>query len=172
MSIVLKNIDLTDAPKIAAWKSDPLLSKKIMSAFKKTSIDEATVWITKNTADVNQKLNGIYYTNDNSNCLIGITRLMFIDWKSKVAEFGIYIGDSDYTGKGLGATALDLTIDQAFVQLGLRKIFLRVAESNENALHLYLKKGFEIEGTLQEHIKVDQHFENLHIMSKFNSLTK
>jgi RimJ/RimL family protein N-acetyltransferase len=168
MTIHLEKVDLNDAPKIAEWKSDPILARMIMSAFKKTSLSKAKKWIIETNSDENQKLNGIYHVEDDVKNLIGITRLMYIDWQSKVAELGMYIGDEHYRRRGLGKIAISKTLKQGFFNLGLRKIFLKVAEGNCNAVQLYLRNGFEIEGKLRQHFKADQSYENILLMSKFN----
>lgn len=168
MTINLEKVDLNNAFKIAEWKSDPILARMIMSSFKKTSLSKAKKWIIETNSDKNQKLNGIYYAEDDVKNLIGITRLMYIDWQSKVAELGMYIGDEHYRRRGLGKIAIAKTLEQGFSNLGLRKIFLKVAEGNRSAVQLYLGNGFEIEGELRQHFKTDQSFENILIMSKFN----
>lgn len=168
MELELKQIAISDAGKIAKWKSDPDLSVSIMSSSASISENEAQDWIKKNTSDPNQRLNGIY----NSKTLVGITRLMFIDFETKIAEFGIYIGDTEYQGMGIGSKALQLTINQAFEQLNLQKIFLKVNETNTPAIRLYKKFNFHAEGTLKEHyfnVKTKT-FEDIIYMALFNPI--
>lgn len=169
MKIILKNIDHVDIDKVVKWKSDPELSKQIMSQFKVINKTEALGWLDKNSADPNQRLNGIYgITNDNSNIFLGITRLMYIDFKSKNTEFGIYIGEKKFQGNGIGSKALNLTIRQAFDELGLFKIYLKVNSNNIKAINLYKKFGFITEGVLKEHYFEDNKFQDISYMSLFN----
>ena len=173
MKIALKKILIEDANKISKWKSDPNLANLILSTSKLTSVSDAITWIQENSRDPNQRINGVYLLNEN-NELIGITRLMFIDFVSGVAEFGFYIGDETKRGLGYGNIALQLTIDQAFKDLKLRKLFLRVSANNEKALNLYLKYNFIKEGLLKEHYyNLDfNRFEDIIYMSLFNSENK
>lgn len=168
MNIILKRISPSDADKIVKWKSDPELSKQIMSHYRAIDHEEALEWIEKNSSDTHQRLNGIYFDNGETLELLGITRLMFIDFESKNAEFGIYIGDEKYQGKGIGSKALRLTIDQAFDFLYLKKIFLKVSGSNQSAIKLYQKFNFVIEGILKEHHFQNGVFEDIIYMALFN----
>lgn len=171
MRIALEKILLNDADKIAKWKSDPTLANLIMSNSTAVSVNDAIDWIQKNTSDPNQRLNGIYLENGCNKELLGITRLMFIDFSSEVAELGIYLGDETKRGIGLGKKAMQLTVDQAFKQLKLRKLFLKVNANNEKALTFYLKYKFKTEGILKEHYYNSNtcQFENIVYMALFNS---
>jgi RimJ/RimL family protein N-acetyltransferase len=169
MVIDLRNIDLKNAGKIAEWKSDPILSKKILSIYKETSIEEAEDWIKKNSADKNQVLLGIYLLENDHYVLIGVARLMFIDFMNKNSELGIYIGDQNYYGFGYGETSLKLLLSLAFENLNLNKVFLKVSAENKNAIKLYEKVGFVTEGTLKSHHFCDEKYIDLKIMSIFNN---
>jgi RimJ/RimL family protein N-acetyltransferase len=170
LRIVLEKISLEDSDRIAKWKSDPTLATLIMSNSNAVSDSDAKDWIQRNSSDPNQRLNGIYLENDCSKELLGITRLMFIDFVSEVAELGIYLGDETKRGIGLGKKAMLLTVDQAFKELKLRKLYLKVNANNEKALALYLKFEFKTEGVLKEHYYNSNacRFEDIVYMALFN----
>lgn len=167
MNVILKRIQIEDAPKIAVWKSDADLSKLILSKHSPTSLAEARVWVKKNSEDQNQSLLGIYIDGEKTE-IIGVSRLMFIDYESLVAEFGFYIGEAKWRGKGFGKRVLRMTLDHAFNDLKLRKVFLRVAHSNHNAIKLYENLGFVQEGILEQHLKTESGFADLVYMSIFD----
>lgn len=168
MNIRLLPISLTDASTIAKWKADKELSKLILSHFSPITANEAELWITKNTLDPNQRLFGIYVYG---RLLIGIARLMFIDIDARTAELGIYIGNNEYRGLGLGKTALKNLLNMAFQELNLNKIYLKVREDNLSACKLYTSLGFQIEGCLKEHFQENHVFKNHNIlcMAIFNN---
>jgi RimJ/RimL family protein N-acetyltransferase len=167
MNIILRNIDIKDAHKIAKWKSDPVLAEQIMSSFKDTHVKNAENWIIKNTEDQFQQLKGIYLKENSSLELLGITRLMFIDFNSLNAELGIYIGDSTYQNAGIGKKALCLTLENGFNQLHLSKIYLKVSTINIRAVGLYKKFNFKAEGYLREHFLKNGKFEDVIYMALF-----
>lgn len=166
-SIKLKTLSIADAGKISEWKSDRELSELILSDFSKQSKDKSEKWIIDNTKDPNQRLFGLFF---NGSELIGIGRLMFIDFTCKTCELGIYIGNKNHRGLGLGKKSLKLLISHAFVDLGLRKINLKVREDNIVAVELYKKLGFISEGKLNEHFISNGKFKNNNIllMALFN----
>ena len=167
MNILLKNIALSDAPKISKWKSNPQLAKEIMSSFQPIDINTAEQWIIENTENRNQELRGIYAKNEHTEELVGISRLMFVDYESKNAEFGIYVGEKKYQGQGIGEKALRLMLKIGFEELGLLKIYLKVSEENKRAIKLYQKLDFRQEGCLKEHYYHDGTFENVIFMALF-----
>lgn len=158
MRIALENIRLQDAQKIAQWKSDRELSRWIMSNYQPIDTEQAVSWIQSNTADENQRLYGIYDLSCNQTVL-GIVRLMFIDWETRSAELGIYIGEESYRGKGIGKRSIKMVLDRAFDELGLNKVYLKVRKDNESAVVLYQKTGFQIEGLLKEHFYENGNFQ-------------
>jgi RimJ/RimL family protein N-acetyltransferase len=88
--------------------------------------------------------------DNKTNRLIGNCGLLFTDWVNRNAEFGIFIGDKSYWGKGFGKEATMLILDYGFNVLNLHNIFLRVYSFNKNAIKLYEKCGFKIIGKRRE----------------------
>ncbi len=75
--------------------------------------------------------------------LLGNCGIMDIEESNRAAEVGIFIGDKESRGKGLGTEALRLLCDYAFNVLGLRSLMLRVYAYNERAIASYRKTGFK-----------------------------
>lgn len=64
--------------------------------------------------------------------------------KSEQAEFWGYIGEKSYWGKGIGHWMVQET-DSKALELGLRKVSLRVMAENFKAVNLYFKHFYKIE---------------------------
>jgi RimJ/RimL family protein N-acetyltransferase len=64
----------------------------------------------------------------------------------------------------VGERLIRQTLDAARV-FGLHRVELTVREDNENAIALYRKIGFEIEGLMRDAIKVDNACENVVLMA-------
>ncbi|KAF5073300.1 Spermidine N(1)-acetyltransferase [anaerobic digester metagenome] len=97
--------------------------------------------------------------------LIGITMLKGINLINRNAEFAIYIGDELKRGKGYSKQATLQTLNFAFYNLGLNRIFLKVLERNSIAIELYKKVGFMKEGLIRQSIFKNNKFENELLMS-------
>lgn len=59
------------------------------------------------------------------------------------AEFHIFIGDANYWGKGIATQATQQLLSIAFIQLGLKTVYLWVRQENLAALRAYSKVGFK-----------------------------
>src|SRR5262245_65784451 len=81
---------------------------------------------------------------------IGNCGLEAIDRDNRTATLGIFIGDADCRGKGLGEDAVRALCRYAFDELDLRKIRLDVFDINPDAEKTYTRVGFKREGILRE----------------------
>lgn len=86
---------------------------------------------------------------------VGSVYLRDIDKQNRKCEFGIFIGDENCRGKGIGSAAAKLILDYAFDVLNMNKVFLRVFAFNERAIKSYEKAGFKIEGTFKQDVIID-----------------
>jgi diamine N-acetyltransferase len=64
--------------------------------------------------------------------------------------FGIFLGDREYWGKGVGKKAIELVLSFGFDELKLTKVRLRVRMENISAINLYLNTGFKETGQEDE----------------------
>ena len=74
---------------------------------------------------------------------IGTTDLFNIDYRFRVCQFGMLIGEADARGKGYGTEVTRLMLDYAFTALGLNNVMLIVAEYNLAGRRAYEKAGFK-----------------------------
>ena len=69
-------------------------------------------------------------------------------------EFGMSVRKKLW-GFGIGSFMLDTFINWAKESKIISKINLRVRTDNQNAIHLYEKKGFTVEGTIHKEVFLD-----------------
>lgn len=160
--VCLKTIEDQDLEYIYKWKNDWGLAELIKAYPLPIARYEIQEWVKKNHSDKNQIFLGIYLKDYVS--IIGVIRLKYIDWISRNAELGIYIGEDKYRGRGLGKEALKLLLKYAFQEINLHKISLTVLEYNANAIKLYKSCGFTQEGLLREQFWVNGKYENVFLM--------
>lgn len=96
---------------------------------------------------------------------IGNCGYMNIDWRNRLAEVGIFIGETAYWNQGYGSEAMGLLLRHAFDTLNLNRIFLRVFENNLRAIRCYEKAGFIHEGRLRQAEYRDGQFVDVLLMS-------
>lgn len=86
----------------------------------------------------------------NSTECIAMTGLTSLDLQNQLVEFYIMV-NPEIQGKGYGKMCTEFTINWAFVNYNINKVYLYTNEFNERANKLYLGLGFELEGTLRSH---------------------
>jgi RimJ/RimL family protein N-acetyltransferase len=100
--------------------------------------------------------------------IVGFSRCEGNDLKrmSHKVEFGVCVL-KDFWGYGIGTNLLKETIKWADTS-GIKKITLNVLESNEKAIMLYKRYGFEVEGVLKkDKVLSDGNYYNTVVMGRF-----
>lgn len=86
---------------------------------------------------------------------LGSVYIRDIDRKHNKAEYGIFIGEADARGRGVGTAAAKLMLRYCFEEEKLHRIYLRALAGNEQAIRSYEKAGFVREGTLRDDVCID-----------------
>lgn len=155
----------SDKEKIFHWVNQPSLKKDIGTIYPISDIEHEK-WFDNVRLDNSQKIFGI---RDKDNNLHGIIGLKNINFMSSNAELYIYIGSSESRGKGYATDALHTVLDFAFNRLNLHKVYLRVFDYNINAINLYKKTGFKIDGKLRDEHFINGEYHDVLIMSILNN---
>lgn len=82
------------------------------------------------------------------------------------AEINIIAVSSSWRGKGVGRALMRSLIDLAENWMQITRISLVVWSSNENAVGLYQKLGFEIEGTMKRFVFKEGKYEDALLMAR------
>lgn len=96
---------------------------------------------------------------------IGGAQLKEIDWLNRSAEFGLFIGETEYWAKGYGMEITRLILTYAFETLNLHRVCLRVDKDNAAAVRCYQKCGLKQEGIFREEVFRDGKYHDSMIMS-------
>ena len=104
----------------------------------------------------------------NTEKAIGCVNFKDIDETHKKAEYGIFIGEDEAVGKGIGTEVANLAVHYAFEQLKLHKIILRVLPHNKAAIRSYEKAGFVQEAYLKDEVCINGVFQDLILMGIIN----
>jgi RimJ/RimL family protein N-acetyltransferase len=81
---------------------------------------------------------------------IGHTGLHGAAGETRVAEFGILIGEKDCWSSGYGTDATRTLLRFGFEQMNLHKVVLGANADNARGIRCYEKAGFVLEGTRRE----------------------
>lgn len=100
---------------------------------------------------------------------IGNCSLMNFDWRIRMAEAGIFIGEKSMWNQGYGSEAMSLLLKHGFETLNLNRISLRVYQTNPRAIRSYEKVGFTHEGRLRQAEYQDGRYVDVLLMSILHS---
>ena len=164
--VSLLPITQEDTDLIVGWRNNPKVQNNFV--FREIFTDEIHNKWMDNMVHTGKVVQFIIQDND-SEKKIGSVYLRDIDKQFNSAEYGIFIGEDEYRGKGLGSEAAKLIIDYGFHDLELHRIFLRVFRSNLVAVSSYKKAGFEVEGIARDMVYLDGCYQDMVFMSIINS---
>jgi len=92
-----------------------------------------------------------------------------IDWRSRTADVGIFIGEKSYWNRGLGTDVMAVLLRHGFENLNLNRVGLRVYEDNPRAIRVYEKAGFVHEGRLRQAMYNNGRYVDILLMSVLRS---
>lgn len=103
---------------------------------------------------------------------IGSTYLRDYDPECRKAEYGVFLGEENEKGKGIGTEILELTLQFAFEELKLHKVFARAFSDNMPSIKSFLKCGFEKEAYLKDEEYVNGEYRDIVFLAKINPKEK
>lgn len=163
--VVLRPITNADTEHIVAWRNTPSVMENFIFREKFTP-EMHRHWLAAKVATgqvvqyiIEEKVTGqpvgsVYYRD--------------MDCKNHSAEYGIFIGEPDARGKGLGTETARLFTDFGFKTLGLHRISLRLLAENLPARRSYEKAGFVLEGTFHDMVLLEGRYRDVVFMAKLS----
>lgn len=167
--IRLRAFEKSDLNNAVNWLNDPEVRENLLMYYP-LSMGYEEIWY-KNLLEkpVEEHLLAIEVKDSEGWNYIGSTGFHHIDWKDRIGEFGIMIGDKTQWGKGYGYEATLLVLRYGFNDLNLNKIFLYAIETNTRGIHTYEKAGFVHEGRLRQDIYKNGRYLDVFVMSVLRS---
>jgi len=99
---------------------------------------------------------------------LGSVYIRDIDREHNKAEYGIFIGEEDARGRGIGTAAAKLMLQYCFEEEQLHRVYLRVFAENVQAVRSYEKAGFVQEGYLKGDVCIDGEYRDIIWMAAIN----
>lgn len=99
---------------------------------------------------------------------LGSVYIRDIDRHHNKAEYGIFIGEPEARGRGVGTAAAKLMLRYCFEEEKLHRVFLRAFADNTQAIRSYEKAGFQREGLLRGDVCIDGQYRDILWMAAIN----
>jgi len=154
--IRLRAIERTDIPLFVTWLNDPDVRDGLLMIYQPLSMVDEESWfedMKKRSVDEHPLL--IEIKQGEGWLPVGNCGFHKIDWRCRVAEVGIFIGEKRLWNRGYGTEAMLLLLKYGFYTLNMNRISLDVYENNPSAIRAYEKAGFIQEGRKRQAMYVD-----------------
>lgn len=164
--IYLRLMTYDDTDRIVTWRnSDAVRKNFIYQALFTRQTHENWIRTHVETGDVVQMI--ICDLADDKP--LGSVYIRDIDRHHNKAEYGIFIGEADARGRGVGTAAAKLMLRYCFEAEQLHRIYLRALSDNGQAIRSYEKAGFHREGLLKDDVCIDGKYRDIVWMAAVNS---
>jgi RimJ/RimL family protein N-acetyltransferase len=145
----LSPVRTEDAEKYFEWLNDIEVSVNLRAYNQQISLETEREYLEKFAKNqVSDYFFGIITRE--TDLLVGNCALMNPDFINRNAELGIFVGDKNYWGKGIGTESIMLLLDFGFNVLNLHNIWLSFFDFNTKSKSIYEKCGFKVIGRRRE----------------------
>ncbi|MBY8984182.1 MAG: GNAT family N-acetyltransferase [Candidatus Lokiarchaeota archaeon] len=136
------------------WMTDPEITQ-YLRVFRPITREMEEDWYNSMIKRENNILFSIVIPDDENNDILIGNCDIDVDWKNRVGNVGIVIGEKECHGKGYGTEAMKLLVDYGFTTLNLNRIELETHGFNLRALKTYTKLGFKKEVTRRHAVYIN-----------------
>jgi RimJ/RimL family protein N-acetyltransferase len=143
---ILRALEPHDLDRCYRWMNDPSIVGTLKTRYPMPFQQEAA-WLERAVVESQCERHFAIERSDDRHH-IGNASLHEIDWVSRTALFGMFIGEPSAWNRGFGRDAVTALVRFAFDEMNLRKLRINVFEYNERARHLLESIGFVQEGRL------------------------
>lgn len=136
----LSPVDTSETEKVAKWSNDIEVAIRTGDISDKITYEAQREYLENMN---NRGGYGFYIIREEDDEVVGIGRLMRIDFINRNAVMGMFIGEKNNRDKGIGSEATKLLLDFGFNILNLRNIMIETYSFNERAIKVCKKCGFK-----------------------------
>ena len=160
---LIRDSKFQDYADFARWEIDPAVTEFLSFDEGRTYedvVNEAIAW------KGNDSVMDLAIEDKKTEKTIGRIIITRIDRHSDSLDITkLYIGDSDYRGKGVGEEVMKSLLAYFFTFMHMERVSLDYYTGNKVAMALYEKLGFSDEGVARNATKKDGRYYDLHLMS-------
>jgi RimJ/RimL family protein N-acetyltransferase len=167
--VILRAFEREDAERSYRWMNDPNIVRTLKTRYP-IAFQSEQEWIEHAIhAEASERHFAIERKDDRSH--IGNASIHEIDWVSRRAWFGLFIGEPTAWNRGFGGDAIRTLVRFAFEEMNLSKLSIRVFEYNDRAKHVLESHGFVTEGLLKRDFYREGTFHDIVLYSVFREQT-
>ncbi|SFT90692.1 Protein N-acetyltransferase, RimJ/RimL family [Pseudoalteromonas sp. DSM 26666] len=158
--IYLNSLTLEDVSlKYLSWLNNPQVNQFLETRFETQSIESISDYIQKSLNTNNEYLFAIRTIEGNEH--IGNIKLGPINNNHKIGDISLFIGDTNFWGKGVAVEAINTITKFAFEQLDLYKISAGAYAENTASTKAFIKAGYKKDGIRKNHFLFQDKYSDL-----------
>jgi RimJ/RimL family protein N-acetyltransferase len=163
--VILRAFERDDAERCYRWMNDPNIIRTLKSRYP-IAFQNEVEWLDRAMHEsFTERHFAIEKKDDRTH--IGNASIHDIDWVSRNASFGLFIGEPTAWNRGFGTDSILTLVRFAFEEMNLMKLRINVFEYNEKAKHLLMAHGFVEEGKLVRDFFREGTYHDIVILSIF-----
>ena len=163
--VILRAFEREDAERCYRWMNDPNIVRTLKSRYPIAFSNEVE-WLERAMRpDATERHFAIERKDDRAH--IGNASIHEIDWVSRTAWFGLFIGEPTAWNRGFGSDAIHTLVRFAFDEMNLVKLRIHVFDYNDRAKHVLETRGFVQEGKLARDFYREGQWHDIVILSIF-----
>lgn len=168
VGIYLRLMTYDDTDSIVAWRNSDAVRRNFIyrELFTREGHEN---WI-RNVIEQGKAVQTII-CNSADDKPLGSVYIRDIDRHHNKAEYGIFIGEPEGRGRGVGTAAARLMLRYCFEEEKLHRVYLRALSDNIAAIRSYEKAGFMKEGYLRDDVCLDGVYRDIVWMAAVNPLS-
>ena len=163
--VILRAFERDDAERCYRWMNDPNIVRTLKSRYPIAFQNELEWLEGAMRADATERHFAIERKEDRAH--IGNASIDDIDWVSRTASFGLFIGEPSAWNKGFGSDAIRTLVRFAFDEMNLQKLRIAIFDYNDRAKHVLGTHGFVEEGRLRREFYRDGAYHDIVILATF-----
>ena len=164
--VILRAFERDDAERCYRWMNDPSIVRTLKSRYPIAFQNELQWLEAAMQTHTDQRHFAIERKDDRTH--VGNASIHDIEWVSRTASFGLFIGDPSAWNRGIGSDAIRALCRFAFDEMNLRKLRIDIFDYNDRAKHVLEAQGFVQEGRLRREFYRDGEYHDIVILAKFH----
>ena len=144
----LRPLELGDIVRVREWRNLPEI-RAWMYTDHEIPVEEHARWFGQAMSDETRR----YWIIEFEGRPVGLTNLYEMVPSNGTASWAIYLADPGARGRGVARSATEAVLAAAFGELRLHKLTCEVLATNEAAIRLYERSGFQRDCLLRQHVR-------------------
>lgn len=163
--VILRAFEREDAERCYRWMNDPSIVRTLKSRYP-IAFQNEIEWLERAMQPSGTERHFAIERKDDRTH-IGNASIHEIEWVSRMASFGLFIGEPSAWNRGFGGDAIRTLVRFAFDEMNLQKLRINVFDYNDRAKHVLETQGFVQEGRLRREFYRDGAYHDIVILSTF-----